>query len=55
MSTPDYSKNDPKGWHGDPSRGAALGRSTIHDEPTDYAGSVTLRKVKLDSQGNANT
>ena len=26
--TPDYAKNDPKGWCGDPKRGAALGRPT---------------------------
>lgn len=26
MEFPDYSRNDPKGWSGDPKRGASLGR-----------------------------
>lgn len=48
---PDYSKNDPKGWCGDPSRGAALGRPTIRDEPPDYAGLLYLWHVRLDAGG----
>lgn len=48
---PDYSANDPKGWCGDPSRGAALGRPTIQDEPKEYDGKLTLRKMRLDFGG----
>lgn len=32
---PDYATNDPKGWCGDPTRGAALGRPSDH-EPGGY-------------------
>ena len=46
---PDYTANDPKGWCGDPRRGAALGRS---DRKGKYDGSkLTLRKVQLDNGG----
>lgn len=44
----DYSTNDPKGWCGDPSRGAALGRPTIKGEPE---GKITIRRSPLDRQG----
>jgi hypothetical protein len=44
----DYSTNDPKGWCGDPSRGAALGRPTIHGQP---AGAITVRRSPLDRGG----
>ena len=44
----DYSDNDPKGWCGDPSRGAALGRPTIKGEPV---GKITIRRSPLDRQG----
>ena len=48
--TPDYSRNDPKGWCGDPRRGAALGRHDRHCSPN--AGvKLYLRRVYLDSQG----
>ena len=30
---PDYTTNDPKGWCGDPARGAALGRPSYHAHP----------------------
>jgi len=45
---PDYSTNDPKGWCGDPSRGAALGRPTILGTPE---GVITVRHSPLDRQG----
>jgi hypothetical protein len=48
---PNYKTNDPRGWGGDPSRGAALGRDSICDEPPAYAGKLTLRRVRLDCQG----
>ena len=46
---PSYKTYDPRGWYGDPSRGAALGRPTVADgEPE---GKMTLRRVRLDSGG----
>lgn len=47
----DYSTNDPKGWGGDPKRGAALGRLTVQEAPADFAGKLTLRRMRLDSGG----
>jgi hypothetical protein len=44
----DYDTHDPKGWCGDPSRGAALGRPTIKGEPE---GKITVRRSPLDRQG----
>ena len=44
----DYSTHDPKGWCGDPSRGAALGRVTIKGEAV---GGLTVRRSPLDRQG----
>lgn len=42
---PSYQTHDPKGWGGDPSRGAALGRPTVADgEPE---GKMTLRRVRM--------
>ena len=43
----DYGTNDPKGWGGDPSRGAALGRCSIKGE----ANTITVRRSPLDRQG----
>ena len=48
---PDYSTNDPKGWCGDPMRGAALGRPTIHSAPSDWDGEIRLRRVRINSGG----
>lgn len=48
---PDYGTFDPKGWGGDPSRGAALGRPTIKDEGEDYSGRLFLREMRIDHQG----
>jgi hypothetical protein len=45
-----YSDYDPKGWCGDPRRGAALGRPTIQG-PADYAGRIGLRRTYLDNGG----
>lgn len=45
---PDYQTNDPKGWGGDPKRGAALGRRDRDaDDPELLTGRMTLRKVKM--------
>lgn len=43
-----YSTNDPKGWCGDPTRGAALGRPTYHGTPEEP---ITVRRSPLDRQG----
>lgn len=48
---PSYKTNDPKGWGGDPRRGAAMGRRDIHNEATEWEGKVYLRRVPLDSGG----
>jgi hypothetical protein len=48
---PSYKTNDPIGWCGDASRGAAMGRATIHDAPADAAVKLTLRRIRLDSGG----
>lgn len=49
MSAPSYERNDPKGWCGDPSRGAALGRASCHaDEPATWQGQLYLGAVRLD-------
>jgi hypothetical protein len=45
-----YRTNDPKGWGGDPKRGAALGRPQRHGDPA-YAGVLTLRRVRIDREG----
>lgn len=50
--TTDYTTNDPRGWCGDPRRGAALGRPTIHDpNPETVTARLSLRKVRLNSGG----
>lgn len=49
---PDYRTNDPKGWCGDPSRGAALGRPSRQLEASSkYTGVLTLRRVYLNNGG----
>lgn len=47
---PNYATRDPKGWCGNPSRGAALGRSDLRGDP-DFDGRLYLRRVYLDSGG----
>jgi hypothetical protein len=47
---PNYKTNDPRGWCGDPRRGAALGRPSVRGE-RDFAGKLVLRRVRLDSGG----
>lgn len=44
-----YEKNDPKGWGGDPSRGAALGRRDITPAPP--FGTVIVQEIRLDRYG----
>ena len=47
---PSYSTHDPRGWCGDPSRGAALGRH-LYEGESSFDGKFTLRRVYLDSGG----
>ena len=47
---PDYSTRDPRGWCGDPSRGAAMGRGTW-EGPKDYQGKIYLRRIRLNNGG----
>lgn len=49
-TTPDYKTHDPRGWGGDPKRGAALGRPS-YTGGRDFAGKLYLRRVRLDSGG----
>ena len=51
---PSYKKHDPKGWCGDPKRGAAMGRHSYHPEyefPNPISVKLTLRKIPIDSGG----
>lgn len=45
-----YQTNDPRGWGGDPKRGAALGRPSVRGEAS-FAGRLTLRHIRLDQGG----
>ena len=50
---PSYKTHDPKGWGGDPRRGAALGRGELHavKDPATFDGRVTLQRKRLNSGG----
>lgn len=50
-NAPSYKANDPRGWCGDPSRGAAMGRGSYHAEDKNAPVKLFLRKVRLDSGG----
>ncbi len=50
-SGPSYQTHDPKGWCGDPLRGAALGRHTYHGE---LVGKLTVREIPLDGDYDPN-
>lgn len=47
----DYKRHDPRGWMGDPSRGAAVGRPTITDAPAGTSIELHVRRAHLDSGG----
>lgn len=47
----DYKKNDPVGFGGVKSRGAALGRPHITDEPKEYTGFLSVQRVRINSDG----
>lgn len=46
FNMPSYKDNAPKGWGGDPKRGAALGRGTIKGEAS-FNGKLTLKRIHL--------
>jgi len=46
-----YADNDPRGWCGDPKRGAALGRGTVHTAASTERVKLRLRRVYLNSGG----
>ena len=51
---PDYSTHDPKGWCGDPRRGAALGRATIQEgDAKTVTGNNHTLGIKLAKNGTA--
>ena len=48
----DYKRNDPRGFCGDPRRGAALGRGSYNaDNPAEWTGKLYVSRVPLDSGG----
>lgn len=48
----DYKRHDPKGWCGDPRRGAALGRGAYHaDDPSGWTGKLYVSRIPLDNGG----
>ena len=51
MNAPSYKTHDPKGWCGDPKRGAAMGRGSKHASDTSAEIKFYLREVRLDSGG----
>ena len=50
-NAPSYKTNDPRGWGGDPSRGAALGRADICHDTGEPMGKLYLRRVRLNLGG----
>ena len=48
---PSYKTRDPRGWGGDPKRGAAMGRGSRLDAPADVEVKLVLQKVRLDNGG----
>ncbi len=50
-TAPNYKTNDPKGWQGDPKRGAALGRHSVRVAKPEYSGTILLSRVRLNAGG----
>lgn len=46
-----YKDNDPRGWCGNPSRGAAMGRPVIHDANSSFTGKIYLKCVRMSADG----
>ncbi len=48
----DYTVHDPRGWCGNPARGAALGRHSYHArDQTAWQGKLYVSRVRLDTGG----
>lgn len=54
MSSPDYKAHDPRGWCGDPSRGAAMGRGSYHADDKLASVKLHLRCVRLNGDYDSN-
>jgi hypothetical protein len=50
VTAPSYATHNPRGWGGDPKRGAALGRPGRIGDPS-YSGVLTLRRVRINADG----
>jgi hypothetical protein len=50
-NAPSYSDNDPRGWCGDPKRGAAMGRPTVDADDRTAPVKLYLRRSYLDNGG----
>lgn len=48
---PSYRHHDPKGWCGDPKRGAALGRHAYHEKTYTVRSYAVLRRVRINGDG----
>ena len=48
---PSYTDRDPKGWCGDPRRGAAMGRGSYHADDKGAPVKLYLRRIRLDNGG----
>lgn len=48
---PDYNRHAPRGYCGDISRGAALGRPSVREESPEYAGRLYVRRIPINSGG----
>jgi len=51
VNAPSYKTHDPKGWCGDPKRGAAMGRGSKHASDTSAEIKFYLRQVRIDEGG----
>ncbi len=52
---PDYTLHDPKGWCGDPKRGAAMGRGSYHVEDKEaFEGKMFVKYVRLSGDYDSN-
>jgi len=51
---PDYKMHDPRGWCGDPKRGAAMGRAEYHADDTSAPVRLFVRRVRLHGDYDAN-
>jgi hypothetical protein len=53
-NAPSYTDNDPKGWCGNPKRGAAMGRGSYHAEDQSAPVKLYLRRIRLNGDYDSN-